>query len=462
MESIAGLLVCVGLWVLGWLLGAPVMVGLVGALAFGSTAIGPAPVYAPAAVVLLVVTLAHRGFWGDLGSVLKDQVLVYLIWAIIAYAVVTAFVLPRLFVEQTMVFVPVNNQIVPLPLRPVPGNLNRSAYLILNGLIFLAVCIQLRRGAMAEIRLGFLVFAGANAALGLTDVIGKLVGMGDLLAPIRTADYNMLTEQTAGQFFRIMGAFPEPSGYAGGGALPALAFAFVDWRSTGSRISLTIAVVLLMLLIFSTSSTAYAGLAILLAVYSVASVVSILRGRIQMHHILMFASGWIALTMLVALYLYDERQMDPIVKMLLDATLNKSESASALERGMWNAQSIQNFFDTFGMGVGLGSTRSSSWPISVLAQLGAIGSVGFIIAVAALATGPLRLREPGVGPLAASASCAALAWMAGSSFGGNAADPNMLFFLAMATVSTCMAKTARTSSRVTAFSRQGPASLRTQ
>jgi hypothetical protein len=217
-----------------------------------------------------------------------------------------------------------------------------------------------------------------------------------------------------------------------------------------------------MLLIFSTSSTAYAGLAILLAVYSVASVVSILRGRIQMHHILMFASGWIALTMLVALYLYDERQMDPIVKMLLDATLNKSASASALERGMWNAQSIQNFFDTFGMGVGLGSTRSSSWPISVLAQLGAIGSVGFIIAVAALATGPLRLREPGVGPLAASASCAALAWMAGSSFGGNAADPNMLFFLAMATVSTCMAKTARRSSRVTAFSRQGPASLRTQ
>ena len=70
----------------------------------------------------------------------------------------------------------------------------------------------------------------------------------------------MLSHQVVGGFFRIMGGFPEASGYAVGGALPSLAFAFVDWRSTRSPFSLTLVVILSTLLVFSTSSTAYGGL----------------------------------------------------------------------------------------------------------------------------------------------------------------------------------------------------------
>jgi hypothetical protein len=107
---------------------------------------------------------------------------------------------------------------------------------------------------------------------------------------------------------------------------------------------------------------------------------------------------------------------------------------------MWNAQSIQNFLDTFGVGVGLGSTRSSSWPISVIAQLGVIGGVAFAIAVGALAMGLLRWNESEVSRLSACASAAGLAWICGSSFGGSGADPNMIFFAALATVSASMAE----------------------
>ena len=448
MEVIAGLLVCLGLWVLGWALGAPATIGLLGALAFGSTAIGSlggstVPAFVAQAAALLFLTVTHRNFWQDLAGVLESQPVVHLICAIVAYSVATAFIFPRLFALQTTVFVPVGTLIVELPLGPVSGNINRAAYLILDCLVFVAFCILLRQGRVAEVRLGFLVFAAINAALGLTDVLGKLAGMGDILEPIRTADYNMLNEQTAGEFFRIAGGFPEPSAYAAAGALPAIAFVFMDWRITKSRVSLTLASVLLALLLFSTSSTAYAGLAILLAIYSISSLISFMRGRVFVHHIVMFALGWMGLTFLLALYVFDERQMDPVVKMLMNATVNKSLSGSAIERGMWNAQSIQNFFDTFGLGVGLGSTRSSSWPISVIAQLGVIGGVAFAIAVAALATGPLRWKESEVGRLAACASTAGLAWICGSSFGGSGADPNMIFFVALATVSATLAKTKR-------------------
>lgn len=443
MDMIAGLLVCVGLWILGWALGAPAIVGLIGALPFGSTAIAAlgsftVPVFFAQASVLLAVTAAHRNSWRDLVAVLRGQPLVQLVCGIVAYSVATAFINPRLFAHMTIVFVPIDFEIVDMPLRPVPGNINRSMYLILDCLVFLAICIQLRRGRTGEIRKGLLAFAAINAALGLIDIFGKLAGQGDLLAPIRTASYNMLSNQTAGSFFRIMGGFPEPSAYAAAGALPALGFTLMDWRTTKSWFSLTLALVLVMLLIFSTSSTAYAGLGIVLGIYGISVGISVLRGRVFVRHLILFAFGWIALTVLLALYLYDERSLDPAVKMLLNSTVYKVDSASGIERGMWNAQSIQNFFDTSGVGVGLGSTRSSSWPISVLAQLGVVGIICFTVAVATLVAGLLRLQDLGSGALAASASAAALAWIAGSSFGGSNADPNMIFFLALATVSSTL------------------------
>jgi hypothetical protein len=198
----------------------------------------------------------------------------------------------------------------------------------------------------------------------------------------------------------------------------------------------------------------------MLAAYSMAAVKSIMRGRLQLHHIVMFTLGWMALAFLLALYLLDERAMDPVFRMIVNATVNKSVSASAIERGMWNAQSIQNFIDTFGIGVGLGSTRSSSWPISVIAQMGVIGGVGFLIALAAVAIGPLRLREPGIGALAACVSAAALAWVSGASLSGSGADPNMIFFVALAAVSASLARTRPASGSLSGSSDPRLASLR--
>ena len=74
-----------------------------------------------------------------------------------------------------------------------------------------------------------------DAAGGLVDLAGKTLGAGDVLAPIRTASYALLTDVEHEGFARIVGTYSEASGFAIG-SLPALAFAFTDWRRTGSSI----------------------------------------------------------------------------------------------------------------------------------------------------------------------------------------------------------------------------------
>ena len=153
------------------------------------------------------------------------------------------------------------------------------------------------------------------------------------------------------------------------------------------------AIILATLLMLSTSSTGYAELSLSLAVYGLVAGISLMRGKLLVQHAILVVSIWTAITVLLGLYLYDEHLLDAMIKMLKAATVNKSTWDSALERGSWNAQSLRNFIDTYGIGVGLGSTRSSSWPISVLAQLGIIGAITFGVAIATLASSLFLSKE---------------------------------------------------------------------
>jgi hypothetical protein len=56
---------------------------------------------------------------------------------------------------------------------------------------------------------------------------------------------------------------------------------------------------------------------------------------------------------------------------------SKLGSESGVERSSWNTQALANFLDTAGFGIGLGSARSSSWALSLLAQTGLLGTALF-------------------------------------------------------------------------------------
>ncbi len=444
MEMINGWLVCLALVAFGWLAGGPLIIGFLGSLAFGATAIASAggatiPAYVALSFILALATASSRNFLSELGYVLRTQWLAQLVGFITLYAVATSYILPRLFAGNVDVVIPVGTMMARVPLGPTPGNINQAIYFVVDGLVFFTMAVLLMRQREQSIYTGLLFFSGLNAALGLIDVLTKLTGAGDLLAFIRTSGYAMLVDQDLGGFFRVIGGFPEASAYAAS-AIPSLAFSFIYWRNTQSRLALAIALVLLALLLFSTSSTAYISLAVLFAAYGTGTIRSLLSGRISVYDIGLFLFALFAVAGVLFAYLVNQHSVDPFFNMLLNATVNKVASDSAVERGSWNQLSIDNLFGTYGVGVGLGSTRSSSWALSILAQLGVIGGAAFLIAVGVLISCLLRKRSGLVGDLAQAASGAALAGLVALSAGGGNADPGVVFFVALASAAACLSR----------------------
>jgi hypothetical protein len=109
--------------------------------------------------------------------------------------------------------------------------------------------------------------------------------------------------------------------------------------------------------------------------------------------------------------------------------LSKSGSDSGLERGSWNTFGLQNFRDSWGLGVGLGTARTSSFPVAVLSNVGIPGALFFtLFALSALrpAHDARRTFESDV-RLAARNGCLCL--LVGAVASGATVDLGLLFFI---------------------------------
>ncbi|HEY5931023.1 MAG TPA: hypothetical protein VIU02_11995, partial [Burkholderiales bacterium] len=302
-----------------------------------------------------------------------------------------------------------------------------------------AFMILLMRGGniLTVLRRGFITWAVVHASLGLLDLGGKLVGLPDLLSPVRSANYVLLVEVEEAGFWRIAGGFSEASAF-GSVSLACLGFAYTYWRVSGSRPMLALTVVLFLLLLLSTSSTAYAGLAFIVPFTAIPIVISILRGRLATQHIWLLLFGWLGLLAAVGIYLVNESVYDPVIRLFESTVLNKSMSASAVERTYWNSRSIDAFLATGGLGIGLGSSRSSSWVIAVISQLGVIGALAVASLVGVLLKDLVSPRRDGVSretlALVSGARSCVLASLAGASVASGFADPGLLFFISLAIV----------------------------
>lgn len=447
--SIPGVVVCGALLALGLFLGSPVIIALFASLPFGSTAIGELPavggstpqIYAVMGVLFCAVVMARRDFPRQLSFVFASYWVSWIISALVLHAVASAFILPRLFAGATSALVPVRGTITELPLAPVSGNITQPAYFTLSALSFFGFCIVLRTSSnIAVVRRGFFTCVIVHATLGIFDLGGKLVGAGDVLAPIRTASYSLLTEVELAGFWRVAGGFPEASSF-GVATLSFLAFTFAYWRMSNSRPALVLTLVLSILLIASTSSIAYAGGAVLIIYLMAAIAYSSLIGRMKTQDGLLLLFGAAGLVVLASLYIYDANLFDPVVDLVETTLLDKPSSASALERSYWNYRSLQSVLETGGVGIGLGSSRASSWPIAVLSQLGVVGALlmGVLVFVILRGTGSRKLANADreLLALAAGSRAAVLSSLIALSLVGSGADPGVLFFIGLAIIVTC-------------------------
>jgi hypothetical protein len=198
-----------------------------------------------------------------------------------------------------------------------------------------------------------------------------------------------------------------------------------------------------LLLLFSTSSTAFGGLGVLGATAAIGLGIGAARGRLKRQDWFLLGALVACLAILMGTALYNDSLLQPFSELFRKMVLEKGTSDSGLERGMWNAVGMKTFFDTYGLGIGMGSSRTSSWLIAALSQLGVIGMAMMAAAIGVLmrgmggiATGP---EDRAVVALAASARAAGLAWLLAGSIGGGSADPGIVFFVCLAIVVSCRA-----------------------
>ncbi len=454
--SVMGLVVCIGIFLAAYRNGGVLIVGLIASLAFGATAVvslsslgGSSPlIYVMFAMLAICAAAMRRHIWTDLGNVFGKVRPIWVLSSLMVYAVIGCWLFPRLFAGQTTVFVQgkVRGGVVETSLGPVGSNITQTGYLVLGGLTAIALCVLLtNKNRMEHVRNGFLAWVTLHTAMGLIDFAAKLTGVGDVLEPIRTANYSMLTDVSVSNFVRIAGAYSEASAF-GGVSLSCLAFTYTYWRRSGSRMAMWLTATLLPLTILSTSSTAYAGLAVLSVPIALVLMWAFLSNRVEKADLLLILFGACGVFAVLAAVLYRPSTFDPFVRLLDEMVFNKASSASGQERMYWNIKSLQSVSDTGGLGIGMGSSRASSWAIAVISQLGLIGSLMMAILVGYIARGLGRL-EPFVprqtADIVASVRNCALAGLVAGSLVGGTADPGMTFFIVLAVIASARVQARR-------------------
>ena len=195
------------------------------------------------------------------------------------------------------------------------------------------------------------------------------------------------------------------------------------------------------MLVLSTSSTAYVAGAVLLmfVIYSIVS--ATLQDRLRTQDLLVLAVACVVVVGAFGIALHDARVLEPFARLFDEMVVNKSSSASGAERAYWNWRSLESVAETVGFGVGIGSSRASSWIIAVISQLGVVGAliVGWLTAEIIRGVGS-RASSDADDEYRATANSVRAACLAGlitASISGGDADPGLRFYIALAVILSC-------------------------
>src|SRR5688572_16006609 len=288
------------------------------------------------------------------------------LWAFTAIGVLGAFLLPRVFegVAHAMLSRGSINTASMTNVAPGGTNVIQAFYLVLNLVLFsiAATLVAARadglRWAMRGVAAGLL----CPCLLGLYQLVAFYAGLpwpADIINS--NADVGHFPDQMAGDIKRITATFWEPSllGYSFVGCLGMFLL--------GGR-HLGLGLLALCVLLLSTSSLGYFGLVALVIVWLLGD-----RGASA-------ATRWRVAFGLVAVcavfLLADRLWLDG--KVFEDLVLNKAESSSGVGRSTADLLAMQTFLESGGLGVGVGTTRASSFAATLLATMGLPGLVAFL------------------------------------------------------------------------------------
>jgi hypothetical protein len=341
--------------------------------------------------------------------------------------------MPRLFAGETFAFAvrAQGGSNVPAPLVPTTSNLTQSIYMIGNFVCFFVLygfgksqlgrrCLTLAASACVVLNLVFVAL----------DLGTYWTGTGDLMYFIRNSTYSMLNETEIDGLKRIVGSFVEASQFSYW-TLGYFAYTSSLWLSgVNPRLNLALSFLSLLTLVLSTSTTAYVGLAIYLCLLFAKTALGAAYRSFNPQTLFMVVGVPITLAIVVLLISLNDTTSDYVGNLLNNMVVNKMSSGSGIERSSWNAQAMQNFFDTFGFGAGNGSVRSSSFVVAVIASLGVVGTVtyGMFLLTIWSDRGRPAIERMADAAVTAAARAACLAWIIAASLSSGFIDLGLPFF----------------------------------
>ncbi|MEI4473739.1 hypothetical protein [Frigidibacter sp. MR17.24] len=404
--------------------------GSAAALFIGGANIPPAHLFMGA---VTVVTLSRPRQCAELIRALHPDRPGFWILCFVVYGLVTAYFYPRVMAGQTQI-VPLGNSAFDdtgstVPLGPVSSNFTQSIYMVASLLVFLLVTSSAAtpEGFRTAV-IAATAYVTANVLFALLDLATYLTGTQAMLEFMRNARYALHTEADVEGMKRIVGSFTEASSFARS-SLGSLGFIGTLWLC-GRRPLLTgtLTVLTFVLALLSTSSTALAVMPVMLVILYLTAIGRSGTSRRAR------ASAVVAVTLplisiAVVLGIAAHPVLSQVVMGYLDTiVLSKGSTDSGIERGSWNTSALQNFLDSGGIGVGLGTVRTSSLAMALLGGLGVIGTLFYAVFM-----GLTLLRNPGprgsfVTDARLAARNACLGLTAGDLLIGSSVDQGLFFF----------------------------------
>ncbi len=404
-------------------------------LAFGSFSVVPGGTTVLASSVafllLMVKVFLRPGAGHDAARAMRFSAMGLLV-VFMVLAVVWAMIVPRVSGSNIFVYpMAVGVTSFPARLQPTSANLNQSVYQIISCAVALGFYVMARGARFSETFLrGGLWAAGAVIVTGLADMIGPHIGLTKVLDLFRTASYTFLNGVEVMGVTRVVGLMPEASTF---GALSvsigALLLFCREAYSPGLKPwALGLGIACLAFAALSTSSAAMICLAVTFAVLcaDLGSRLVLERfadKRAALNAILVLAGLVLVLVLYLAVF---QTQRDFIVRIVDSAVFKKTESSSYIERSAWSHQAWQAFLASGGIGVGVGSVRTSNFFVNIIASTGVFGASLFALFLLRVAAARVSAAQPQPSELVRGAKQALIIIFTGLFFVGTVPDYGLL------------------------------------
>ncbi len=350
----------------------------------------PTPIVA--CILFLRTFLTGRAVKFGVSAILAPRglLLLTLFWAI---AVLVTIFSPRFFVGAiTIVPMKVTRFFQSELLEPTTQNISQIMYLTISVITVVTFARLMLDPKQQQNALKGLCIGGIVAvATGILDYVSHFVTLGWLLAPFRTASYVLMTDVTLeGGTRRVVGLMPESSVYGALCTQLLTLLYFLRHAMTDTfyrnKVVPVVATLLLLFVWLSTSSSAYVAL----VVFGAFALLEFLwragkarQGtRAGRELAIEFWVAFAVVSLVFAVFVIRPEIFDPIVRLFDQMVLKKTRTASYEERSFWTATSWQALLDTYGLGVGMGGTRTSNEVVAVLSNTGFLGALfyyGFVL-----------------------------------------------------------------------------------